>query len=218
MESKTLFPKLWRGTPANDGSGKSKLSEVPVNKPSHVADATPASKTELLSYDDIYRAAGILNPPSGYGIQKVVEMLNSERLRDLSQDIKRVSVLMALDAAGTSIDDLLQDATRRQSALDSYEGGRRQQLESFEARKAQENAQIEAELERIRAHYAERIQHNREQVQQEKEAMRNWQMAMQHETQRIQEVRELCKPSASAAAAGAGQATTGVKATAQSNS
>jgi len=212
MESKTLFPKLWRGTPANDGSAKSKPTEVTVNKPSHVADAIPASKTELLSYDDIYRAAGILNPPSGYGIQKVVDMLNSERLRDLSKDIKRVSVLMALDAAATPIDDLLQDATRRQRALDSYEAGRRQQLETFESRKAEENAQIEAELERIRAHYAERIQRNREQVQQEKEALRNWQMAMQHETQRIQEVMELCK-----AAAGAGQATTAVKTTTPSN-
>jgi len=99
----------------------------------------------------------------------------------------------------------LQDATRRQHALHSYETGRREQLETFEARKAQENAQIEAELERIRAHYAERIQHHREQIQQEKDALRNWQMAMQHEVQRIAEVIDLCKkPAASAASASAG--------------
>jgi hypothetical protein len=69
-------------------------------------------------------------------------MLNSDRIRSLSPDIKRASVLMALDAAGTSADDLLQDATRRQQALSSYEAGQQKQLEEFEARKAQENAQI----------------------------------------------------------------------------
>ena len=205
MEPKALLPKLWRRTPADDTPAKPKSTEDSVNKSSHPVAAAPAPKTDMLSYDDIYRASGVLNPPSGYGIQKVVDMLNSDRLRDLSKDIKRASVLMALDAAGTSVDDLLQDASRRQRALDSYEAGRRQQLEVFEASKAQENAQIEAEIEKIRAHYAERIQRNREQVQQEKDALHNWQMAMQHENQRIQEVMELCrKPVASTAAASTG--------------
>ena len=221
MEPKALLPKLWRRPPAEDASSKPKPTEVPMNKMSHPAPAAPATNPDLLSYDDIYRASGILNPPSGYGIQKVVDMLNSDRLRDLSKDIKRVSVLMALDAAGTSVDDLLQDATRRQRALDAYEAGRRQQLEAFESSKTQENAQIEAELERIRAHYAERIQRNREQVQQEKDALRNWQMAMQHESQRIQEVMELCrKPVATAAAASTGSTASqsAAKVTVESNS
>jgi hypothetical protein len=46
------------------------------------------------------------------------------------------SVLMALDAAGTSTDDLLWDATRRQQALSSYDAGQQKQLQEFEARKA----------------------------------------------------------------------------------
>ncbi len=203
MEPKTLFPKLWGRQSANDVPVKPMPVEGPMNNANApVAEPASAPRADLLSYEDIYRAAGILMPPSGYGIQKVVDMLNSERLRDLSKDIKRASVLMALDAAGTSVDDLLQDATRRQRALDSYEAGRRRQLEEFESRKVQEIAQIEAELERLKAHYAERIQRNREQVEKEKETLRNWQMAMQHETQRIAEVTELCrKPVASAAAA-----------------
>jgi DNA anti-recombination protein RmuC len=163
----------------------------------------------LLSYEDIYHAAGILNPPSGYGIQKVVDMLNSERIRDLAKDVKRASVLMALDAAGISLDDLLRDATRRQQALDSYESSRRKQLEEFEAHKSQENAQIEAEIERLRAHYAERIQKNREQVEQEKAALHNWQGAMRHESQRISEVIELCQKQPSALAGSSLPGTTG---------
>ncbi len=159
---------------------------------SHPAEGLTGPQTDLLSYEDIYRAAGILSPRSGYGIHKVVDMLNSDRIRTLSPDIKCASVLMALDAAGTSSDDLLQDATRRQQALTSYEAGQQKQLEEFEARKAQENAQIQAEMERVTAHYAERIQHNHDLVAKEKEALRNWQMQKQYENQRISEVIELC--------------------------
>ena len=183
--------------------------------PSRPAEGLSGPQNTLLSYEDIYRAAGILSPRSGYGIHKVVDMLNSERIRNLAPDVKRASVLMALDAAGTSADDLLQDATRRQQALASYEAGQQKQLEEFEARKAAEKAQIQAEMERVTAHYAERIQHNDDQVAQEKETLRNWQMQKQCENQRISEVIELCgkqsspspAPLANAAAAAAAPAT-----------
>jgi ClpP class serine protease len=150
-----------------------------------------------------------MSPGSGYGIHKVVDMMNSDWLRDLAQDAKRASVLMALDAAGISADDLLTDATRRQNALTSYESSQVKQLEDFEERKAKENSKIEEEMEKIRMHYAQRVQTNLDLVTKEKDALRNWQMAMQHETQRIAEVIELCgkqpapKANAMAAAAGA---------------
>lgn len=164
-----------------------------MNKPSSNATEAPSGQpSALLSYEDIYRAAGIMSPGSGYGIHKVVEMMNNERIRDLSQDVKRASILMALDAAGISADELHTDATRRQNALTSYEATQRKQLEDFEARKARENARIEEELEKVRSHYAERIQANLDQVAKEKDALRNWQMAMQHESQRIADVIELC--------------------------
>lgn len=214
MSSKPLFSKFWRRQPGDSNAAPDKpiATEAPVNKSnSHATEGFIDPHHDLLSYDDIYHAAGILSPRSGYGIHKVVEMLNSERLRELSKEVKRASVLMALDAAGTSVEQLMQDATRRQGALSAYEGGQRKQLEDFEAAKSQENAQIEAEMERIRAHYAERIQHNRDQVVKEKETLRNWQNAMQHEMQRISEVIELCgaqpAPAATAAASTASNET-----------
>lgn len=99
---------------------------------------------------------------------------------------------MALDAAGISADEMLTDATRRQNSLNSYETGQSKQLEDCEARKAQENARIEEEMEKIRAHYTQCGQANLDLVAKEKEALRNWQMAMQHESQRIADVIELC--------------------------
>lgn len=181
-----------------------------MNKSStHGSEALTGRNSQLLSYEDIYRAAGIMSPGSGYDIHKVDDMLNSEHIRDLSKEVKRASVLMALDAAGIAADDMLIEATRRQNALNSYEAAQRKQLEDFEALKAQENGRIEEEMEKIRAHYAERVQKNLEQVAKEKEALKNWQGAMQHESQRIADVIELCgkpqaaRPVAMAAAAGA---------------
>jgi hypothetical protein len=195
MQSKGLFPRFWRSPQdGNDAPLKAVPTETPM-KQSHTnrpEGITGQQQTDLLSYEDIYHAAGILSPRSGYGVHKVVDMLNSDHIRELSKDIKRASVLMALDAAGTSPDDLLQDANRRQQALNSYEAGQQKQLEEFEARKAQEDARIQAEMERVTAHYAERLKQNHDQVASEKEALRNWQMAKQHEMQRISEVIELC--------------------------
>jgi hypothetical protein len=193
MQSKGFFPYFWRKQEAGGAHDQATPTEVIMNQSnSHPAEGLTRPQTDLLSYEDIYRAAGILSPDSGYGIHKVVDMLNSDRIRNLSPEIKRASVLMALDAASTSTDDLLRDATRRQQALSSYDAGQQKQLEEFEARKAQENAQIQAEMERVTAHYAERIQHNQDQVAREKETLRNWQMQKQHESQRISEVIELC--------------------------
>lgn len=192
MEPKTIFPHFWRRKQEEDAPVKSTNMEASVNKPSTPEPTPSGPRGELLGYEDIYHAAGIMSPGSGYGIHKIVEMLNSERIRDLAKDVKRASVLMALDAAGISSDELLTDATRRQNALTAYEASQVKQVEDFEARKTKENLKIEEEMEKIRVHYAQRIQANLDQVAKEKDALRNWQMAMQHETQRIAEVIELC--------------------------
>ena len=217
MESRGIFPKFWRRQQESASAPEKVMSkEAPVNKPDTAEDFSE-TETALLSYEDIYHAAGILSPRSGYGIHKVVEMLNSERIRDLAKDVKRASVLMALDAAGTSADDLLQDATRRQQALEAYAAGQQKQLESFEARKAAENAKIKAEMDRVAAHYAERIQHNNDLVVREKESLRNWQSAKQNENQRIAEVIELCTKQAIVAQAASPEASASAPASAQTN-
>ncbi len=211
MQPKPLFPKFWRRQQdGSDAPANAVPSEASVNKSnSQSADAFSGPQGNLLSYEDIYHAAGILNSRSGYSASKVVEMLNNDRIRDLSKDIQRASVLMALDAAGTAVEDLLQDATRRQTALNSYEEGQRRQLEQFETHKARENAEIQAEMDRLTAHYAERIQLNHEQVAREKEALRNWQMLKQNESQRIAQVIELCAKQPAEAKSAAAAATAG---------
>ena len=198
MRSSKLFSGLWgpKGNP--DAPDNDTPTEVSVNKTqTNPAESVAAPQGNLLSCEDIYHASGILSARSGYGIHKIVDMLNSKHIRELSKEVKRASVLMALDAVGTSVDEVTQDATRRQHALDAYETGQLKQFEQFEERVAKENAQLQAEMERVTAHYAERIKHNLDHVTKEKDALRNWQAMKQQECQRITEAVELCsKPTA----------------------
>jgi hypothetical protein len=154
------------------------------------------SQGDLQSMEDIYRAAGIMNPRMGYSINKVVEMLNSEHIRGLPTDAKRAAVLMALDAAGVSMDEVLRDATLRQDALDQYENDQRKHFEEYWERKIESNAQIQAELDRVSAQYQDRINYNLEEVTQEKAAFTRWKTLKEQEAERMTEAVGLCSKSA----------------------
>jgi hypothetical protein len=163
-----------------------------MERPAAVAAAESASgfETELLPMEDIYRAAGITSPRRGYSIGKVVEMLRSEHLRGASRELRRAAVLMALDAAGVSVDEVLQDAKVRQEAVDAYATEQRKHAEAQWARKAEENLQIQAELELVKAHYGERIRRNLDGVAREKATFGSWLKMKEQETQGMAEAVE----------------------------
>ena len=89
----------------------------------------------------------------GYSIRKVADMLASDHLHGVSDEMKRASVLMALDAAGISVDEVLRDAAMRQSAINCYESDQWEHFEEYWAAKAAENSHTQSELERITAQY-----------------------------------------------------------------
>jgi len=152
---------------------------------------------ELLPLDEIYRTAGIASPRGGYSIVKIAEMLHSEHLRGLARDMRRASVMMALDAAGVPINEVLRDAKARMEAIEAYEAEQRKLCEAEWARKEEENIQIRAELERVKAQYIARINRNLEAVAREKARFAAWQTTNQQEAQGISDAAELClKPAA----------------------
>jgi hypothetical protein len=169
-----------------------RVTERAAAKPAAMPSGESASgfETELLPMEDIYRAAGITSPRRGYSIGKVVEMLKSEHLRGASRELRRAAVLMALDAAGVSVDEVLQDAKVRQEAVDAYAMEQRKHAEAQWARKAEENIQIQAELELVKAHYGERIRRNLDGVAREKATFGSWLKAKEQETQGMAEAVE----------------------------
>ncbi len=161
--------------------------------PGMAGDTTLAPpRGDLLPLEDIYRTAGIMEPRMGYSITKVVEMLRSDHLRGLGDEVKRASVLMALTAAGIPLGDILQDMAQRQAAVAAYEVEQRKKFEEYWSRRAEANSSLQAEMERVTRQYVERMNRNLTEVQPEKEAFQKWQTAMQHEMLQISEAVTLC--------------------------
>jgi hypothetical protein len=154
------------------------------------AENATGFQNELLAIEDIFRAAGITSPRRGYSITKVVEMLRSEHMRGLSKEMRRAAVLMALDAAGVGVEEVLHDAKVRQEAIDAYAAEQRKHAEAQWARKAEENLQIQAELELVKSHYAERIRRNLDGVAREKATFGSWLKVKEQETQGMAEAVE----------------------------
>ena len=204
-------------------NGKSSVTPVPgiqTSQQGSSADKTYAnlsgknlakSQGDLQPLEDIYRAAGIMNPRMGYSISKVVEMLNNDHIRGLSSDTKRAAVLMTLDAAGISIDEVLRDARQRQAALDAYEAVQRKHFEEYWARKGEINAEIQVTMELVTAQSLDRIKRNLDEVVLEKTAFARWQTMKQQELERMSEAVGLClKPSSPEPSGGSLMVTRGV--------
>jgi hypothetical protein len=146
------------------------------------------------SFEEVYAGPGIKAAGKNYTILKIAEMLNSKHLAEMTAEAKRSSLMMALDAAGAEIGDLLQDAVARNRSLDEYEEKRQDQIKKFEASKADENNKLHAELERMTSQYMTRIQANSDQVAQEQDNFRGWQKRKRQESQRITDAATFCVP------------------------
>lgn len=137
------------------------------------------------SFEQIYQAAEARTPPHGFTIFKIADMLKSSHIRELPVEIKRSSVLLALDAAGVKLQEVLEDAVRRDRALDTFEMVQQRALDQLEARKAEENRKLQEEADRVLNELRSKIQANNDDVARERERLQTWRLQKQQEERRI---------------------------------
>lgn len=168
-------------------ASSSPTSEMPRRAEDLVAAPDPApalsSATVAPSADVsiVYEAAQIVPPAHGYTVLKVAEMLQSEHIRALPADVRRKSVLVALEAAGVRVDEIVQDAVRRDRALDTYERVLQQNLDQHAATAAAENRQLEDEIARRVAELRAQIDANTQRVAAERAELDTWRRRKQQE-------------------------------------
>lgn len=175
--------------PAN--SNKSIASKTAAQSVAEIASSiapepqftTPIS--DPTSFEEIYKAAEIPPAAKGYSIFKVSQMLESEHIRNLPSDVKKSSILVALDAAGVEIKDVIQDAVRRDRALDTYERVQQRAVEELEGHKAKENSDIQAQIDKYVTEQRAKIQANNDAVSREKERFTSWHLKKQQEEKKI---------------------------------
>jgi peptidoglycan hydrolase CwlO-like protein len=133
-------------------------------------------------------------PKLAYGIEKVAEMGNSTHLEGMSPVFKRKALLMALEAAGTDVGEVLNDVITRQRALKEYEDAWLEKVSQFEAAQLEQNRLQKAELDRITAQFKARLDASLDEVANWHEGLREWQKSKQQELQRLTDAAALCVP------------------------
>jgi len=133
-------------------------------------------------------------PPNNWGIAKAMDMLNSPHLAGMSAEAKRCALLMALDAAGTGIESLIQDAVKQQRLLDQQEEQRQLKLRKLEAAMLEKNRVVQAELDRLTARHMAQLQENLDVIANHQDEFRAWQKAKEQESQRMMDAAAFCVP------------------------
>ena len=154
--------------------------------------SSPLPSDHRVDLEQVYRTPGPKAGPVPCGILKVVEMVNSDHLAGLSPDAKRCAVMMALEAVGAGVEDLLQDAVVRQRALNDYDKEQQEALRRFEELKGEENRKLQSELESLTSQFMARVQANIDEVAREQDKFRAWQRKKQQESQHIAEAAAFC--------------------------
>ena len=95
--------------PENHGLGLMEMGEEGEHPYKRPLPSGAAGPPEMAGFDQIYQNAAVKPPPMAYGILKVMSMADSPYLAGITPEAKRCALLMALEAAGAEIEDLLQD-------------------------------------------------------------------------------------------------------------
>jgi hypothetical protein len=151
-------------------------------------DATfTTAVTSDADFSDIYASAQIATPAHGYTVLKVAEMLQSEHIRALPAEVKQKSIMVALDAAGVKVEQVVDDAVQRDRALDTYERVLQKHLEGLRTQHAEENRRLEEEINQRVAELRARIDRNHADVTREAHELATWQTRKRVEEHRIAE-------------------------------
>ena len=163
--------------------GPQRVSDIVPESHDHDVDAREAASTVDLAA--VYEAAKIAAPAHGYTVLKVAEMLDSEHIRALPPDVKRKSVMVALDAARVKVTEIVEDAVRRDRALDTYEKVLSKAVDDLRAQTAADNQRIEQEIATRVAELRAQIDDNNRRMSAEERELAAWRARKHREEEMI---------------------------------
>ncbi len=170
---------------SNGSAGKG--SESTLQGPDSGTENTGGADTRPSEVSLVEEYRGQVNTRSAgeYTILKVAQMLQSEHMRSLPGQAKRAAILVALQAAGVKVADVIDDAMQRSEVLANAEHAREKALRDFEMRKEEANRKVLAMVQSLVAEYDARMQRTKEVVGVEKQKLAEWRRMKTEEEQRI---------------------------------
>jgi hypothetical protein len=173
------------GQQSTVGAGKgleSALDPPDCDSENAVAADVPPADISLL---EEYRGHVNTRSTGEYTILKVAQMLQSEHMVALPTPAKRAAILVALQAAGVKVTDVIDDAVQRTEVLADAQRNREKALREFEIRKEEANRKVQAMVQSLVAEYDARIQRTKEEVISEKDKFAEWRRVKAEEEQKI---------------------------------
>jgi hypothetical protein len=164
------------------------------SEPTRTDSRHNGSPMKLPAFEEIYHRSTFRPNTTtvDWNIMKVADMLNSEHLRGLSPAAKHSALMMALEAAGVAVEDMLQDAVQRQRVLNETEEAESRRIEESEREKLSENERLSAEMDSVSAQYRARIAAAVEDVARERQQFQEWRESKEREQRRISEAASAC--------------------------
>lgn len=132
---------------------------------------------EIPDFETIYRSAGITDPAHGYSASKVQEILSSPEFAPLESRAKAAALsgFLKMNPTGpVPIADVIQDAVRRDQALDRFEEILRANLSRRAEQIEGDNARLQAEIDELTRRNRELMEANRKTTEAEQEKLSLW--------------------------------------------
>lgn len=156
--------------------------------PARLDEQSLPGSEEVPDFPAIYKASGIKDPAHGFTAYKVLEILSSPDFAALDTKAKAgaLSGFLRMNPSGpVPIEDVIQDALARDSALDGFETFLRQKLEAKNAEREKENAALQAAIDELAQKNKERMQANLEAIAKEQDRFASWQARKRIEEQKL---------------------------------
>ena len=167
------------------GVAAPRVDEAALSK---AASAPGAAQGDIPDFESIYKASGVSDPKHGFSAYKVLEILSSPDFEglDLKAKAAALSGFLKMNPAGpVPITDVVQDAVRRDQALDGFEEFLRKKLDQRRAQLDQENETLQKEIDELTRRNKEKMDGNRGALTAEKERFATWQARKRIEERRL---------------------------------
>lgn len=139
----------------------------------------------ILSIPQVYDKALIKPDAEGFDVNRVEQMLANPEIADLPVEIRARSVKMALSSMGKDLRTVLEDAARRDKALDDYQVYLEHRTGQVEEQVAAANAALQKEIEAFTQAKNSLMVQNKAFLDQARNALSSFSVAKEAEEKRL---------------------------------
>jgi hypothetical protein len=153
------------------------IPEPPMIDERKLPPETGEEGGDIPDFPAIYRAAGVIDPAHGYSAYKVLEIFASPGFAALDTRARAAALtgFLNMNPSGpVPITDIVQDAVRRDQALDKFEEFLRAKIAARSEQIDKENAQLQAEIDEVTRRNREKMEANRAAVETEQARLSRW--------------------------------------------